>query len=144
MLFGGMKLSRRLSGTLVRAGKTLTDEVEDSSILEHRERWSPDLSGRYVYDRLLRVPTKSQRQPKEGYQRREKEREEKQQRQSKRAEPEPERRSLMFEIRSEASGHTYTDLIPLSEYAMPADAIDWEQVREDTLKGIDVFCACGR
>lgn len=137
MLFGGMKLSRRLSGTLVRAGKTLTDEVEDSSILDHRERWSPDLSGRYVYDRLLRVPTKSQKQPKEDYQK-DREKEEKlQQRRSKCVHPE--RRSLVFEIRSEASGHTYSDLIPLSEYAMPADAIDWEQVRVDTLRGIDLY-----
>jgi len=53
----GSVFSRRLSGTLIRSKKT-TDIVEDESLVDHelfvsdRERWSQDLSGRYVYDRV--------------------------------------------------------------------------------------------
>lgn len=54
--------NRRLSGTLVKARKS-TDEVEDGPVirdyaflLSARERLSQELSGRYVYDRLIRSP----------------------------------------------------------------------------------------
>lgn len=62
LLKSGDPISRRLSGTLVKSRKS-TDEVQDGSILldyglcvSDRERWSQDLSGRYVYDRLLFPP----------------------------------------------------------------------------------------
>ena len=67
LLKSGDAFSRRLSGTLVKSRKT-TDEVGDGSILldyglcvSDRERWSQDLSGRYVYDRLFYPPNQSGR-----------------------------------------------------------------------------------
>lgn len=53
-------ISRRLSGSLVRSRIKSTDEVEDGSVLvdyglciSERERWSQDLSGNDIYDRLI-------------------------------------------------------------------------------------------
>ena len=135
LIFGDVNISRRLSGTLVKAGKTVTDEVEDSGGIllesENRERWSPDLSGRYVYDRLLRVPTSTPTQSKSNSQN-EREREiEKETGQRKVVDPDE--RSLVFQVRCDTSG--YCDLVPLSEYYSPADAVDWDQVRVDTWRG---------
>lgn len=65
LLKSGDPVSRRLSGTLVKC-RMSTDEVGDGSILldyglcvSDRERWSQDLSGRYVYDRLFYPPNQS-------------------------------------------------------------------------------------
>lgn len=62
LVLNGMVFNRRLSGTLVKARKS-TDEVEDGPIIRDyaflltgRERLSQELSGRYVYDRLVRSP----------------------------------------------------------------------------------------
>lgn len=136
LIFGNVKIGRRLSGTLVKAGKTVTDEVEDSGggiLLEsdNRERWSPDLSGRYVYDRLLRVPTNTQKQPRNGIQNKREREIEKETGQRKVVDPDE--RSLVFQVRCDATG--YCDLVPLSEYNSSADTVDWEQVRVDTWRG---------
>ena len=135
LIFGNVKIGRRLSGTLVKAGKTVTDEVEDSGgiLLEsdNRERWSQDLSGRYVYDRLLRVPTNTQKQPRNDIQNKREREIEKETGQRKVADPDE--RSLVFQVRCDTTG--YCDLVPLSEYYSPADTVDWEQVRVDTWRG---------
>ena len=67
LCMNGKVFNRRLSGTLVKANKA-TDEVEDGPVvrdyaflLSARERLSQELSGRYVYDRLIRPPLRSQK-----------------------------------------------------------------------------------
>ncbi len=62
LVLNGKVFNRRLSGTLVKARKS-TDEVEDGPVIRDyaflltaRERLSQELSGRYVYDRLIRSP----------------------------------------------------------------------------------------
>ena len=62
LVLNGKVFNRRLSGTLVKARKS-TDEVEDGPIIRDyaflltgRDRLSQELSGRYVYDRLVRSP----------------------------------------------------------------------------------------
>lgn len=67
LVMNGKVFNRRLSGTLVKANKA-TDEVEDGPVIRDyaflvsaRERRSQDLSGRYVYDRLIRPPLQSQK-----------------------------------------------------------------------------------
>ena len=57
----GLVYNRRLSGTLVK--RATTDEVEDAALIHdyafcvsERDRWSQDLSDRYIYDKLIRPP----------------------------------------------------------------------------------------
>ena len=61
VVMNGKLFNRRLSGTLVKARKS--DLVEDEPVirdyaflLSARERLSQEISGRYVYDRLVRPP----------------------------------------------------------------------------------------
>lgn len=60
MLLNGNLFNRRYSGTLVKAKKAADDDgpvIRDYAfLLSSRERMSQDLSGRYVYDRLIRAP----------------------------------------------------------------------------------------
>lgn len=67
LVMNGKVFNRRLSGTLVKANMA-TDEVEDGPVirdyaflLSARERLSQELSSRYVYDRLVRPPLRSQK-----------------------------------------------------------------------------------
>lgn len=61
VVLNGKVFNRRLSGTLVKARKS-ADDLEGPLIrdyaflLSNRERLSQELSGRYVYDRLIRSP----------------------------------------------------------------------------------------
>ena len=64
--------NRRLSGTLVKARKSVDDLVEDEPVirdyaflLSTRERLSQELSGRYVYDRLVRPPLQPRNTPQQ-------------------------------------------------------------------------------
>ena len=66
-LHNGLVYNRRLSGSLVKRTSN-TDEVEDSALIHdyafcvsERDRWSQDLSGRYVYDKLIRPPPSTNR-----------------------------------------------------------------------------------
>lgn len=61
LILNGKLFNRRLSGTLVKARKS--DLVEDEPVirdyaflLSARERLSQEITGRYVYDRLVRPP----------------------------------------------------------------------------------------
>lgn len=60
ILLNGKVLNRRYSGTLVNAKKSAEDDgpvIRDYAfLLTGRERMSQDLSGRCVYDRLIRAP----------------------------------------------------------------------------------------
>lgn len=63
-ILNGKVFNRRLSGTLVKAKSTdfMDDEpvIRDYAfLLSARERLSQELSGRYVYDRLIRPPLQS-------------------------------------------------------------------------------------
>ena len=68
-IMNGKVYNRRYSGTLVKANKC-TDENDDGPVLRDyaflltaRERKSQDLSGRYVYDRLIRSPLQPRHPP---------------------------------------------------------------------------------
>ena len=140
---------RRLSGTLVKNQKTssaaATDEVEDGSLLlpgypfvaavSERDRWSQDVSGRYVYDRLVHVPPSTQKKKMfiSDWKLHK----------SSAPPPPPASRDkeLVFKVRRCSSSQQtggYCDLVPVlsgSEYAMPDDAIDWEDLRIRTFEG---------
>lgn len=197
MLRNAKLFNRRLSGTLVKAKKS-TDEVEDGSLIQDyafrmsdRERWSQDLSGRYVYDRLFCPPTKSstplrhsqiaqwkypgdENSQVNGYGTYERlkepgDSEEKKftDRSNIRSPPIPrpavcdvsdnrhsrspcdivvsDEDNRVIQVKRAASrntlaSHGYCDLEPLnrrfgSEYCMPADAIDWDDVKDKTWIG---------
>lgn len=119
-------VNRRLSGTLLKARKSLTEDVEDRLAVRdprnsHHDRPKSDSSGRYVYDRLIRVPVrKSQRSSGVSQQYEDLDK------------PSEQPRSLVFEIRcdtNQSPGYSQ-----VAEYAMPADAIDWEEVRKKALR----------
>jgi hypothetical protein len=70
LVLDGKVFNRRLSGTLVKARKSMDDLMEDEPIirdyaflLSTRERLSQELSGRYVYDRLIRPPLRPRDTP---------------------------------------------------------------------------------
>lgn len=180
--------NRRLSGTLVKARKS-TDEVEDGSVIHDyayrtsdRERWSQDLSGRYVYDRLFCPPVKSSTPLKTStprqwkypgditngtYERlKEPEDSDKKMRNKPKLELPISKPAVcvtkdnrlsaceisdednrVFHVKRASSkntlgSHGYCDLEEptgkhySSEYCMPADAIDWEDLRVRTWQGI--------
>ena len=195
VLRNGKLFNRRLSGTLVKARKS-TDEVEDGSVfhdyafhMSDRERWSQDLSGRYVYDRLFCPPVKSSTplktstpletsstppqwkypgddaQMKNGTYERLKLNEkpihrvpiskpavcvtDHDNRLSTCEIDNSDEDNRVFHVKRASSrpsvgSHGYCDLEPLSkrfgsEYCMPADSIDWEDVRLRTWQGIFTF-----
>ena len=153
-LKNGSVFSRRLSGTLVKGKKptgTGTDEVEDGSLLvdyglclSDRERWSQDLSGKYVYDRIyspkhtstpdndqrvtqshqhetphrhsfLHSPPAEQAAPPAK------------RRSSKPVKKGDSRKNTVSEV-----SHSYFDLEPEvlnSEYDLPWDSVDWERIK---------------
>lgn len=70
LILNGKVFDRRLSGTLVKARKSMDDLMEDEPVirdyaflLSARERLSQELSGRYVYDRLIRPPLQPRNTP---------------------------------------------------------------------------------
>lgn len=158
-LRGGKLFSRRLSGTLVstkgrRSLNSLT-EVEDGSIRvstylavpeSARRPRSHDLSDRYVYDRLIRVPNRSSRQSSN--------RSSQQIQGSNQELAQPssstpkQGRDVVFEIRCSSVTGGYCDIAPASEgswhsYADPADSVDWDAVRQQ-LKDCEWTCGSGR
>ncbi len=145
----GNVFSRRLSGTLVRGKKSII-EVEDSSLLEDyavdisdRERWSQDLSGKYVYDRVYspnHVPNRTSTP-----------RQETPHRHSflhsppaEQAPPPPLHRSPKqdkkkdVEIKSvSVASHSCFDLESRlnSEYDLPWDSVDWDRIKRRAFQG---------
>ena len=151
-LKNGNVFSRRLSGTLVKGKKPpVTDEVEDGSLLvdcglcvSDRERWSQDLSGKYVYNRIyspkrtstpdndrgvtqlhhhetphrhsfLHSPPAEQAAPP-----------------AKRRPSKPIKRGDSRKNTVSEVSHSYFDLEPEvlnSEYDLPWDSVDWERIK---------------
>lgn len=170
-LHNGFVYDRRLSGTLVK--RISTDEVEDATVIHDyafcvsgRERWSQDLSGQYIYDKLVRPPVKTSTPAKTStpvqwnYPSNDAPRESKET--PKRRQDSPRHSShvraqsafiidereidrsskcqerLRWASRQTLTSHGYCDLeppTPRSEYAMPVDSIDWEQIRLRTWRG---------
>ena len=151
----GSVFSRRLSGTLVK-GKKPTDEVEDGSLVDFglcvsdRERWSQDLSGKYVYDRIyspkhtstpdndravtlpqndetphrhsfLHSPPAKQVTPP-----------------TKRRPSQPIKKGDSRKKKVSEASHNYFDLEPMvlsSEYDLPWDSVDWERIKRRAFQG---------
>ena len=143
--------TRRLSGTLVsvKARRSLNSltEVEDGSIRvstylavpeSARRPRSQDLSDRYVYDRLIRVPNRSSQQSSnrssqqiQGSNRELEQPSSSTPKQGKGREQE----NMVFEIRCNSGPGGYCDIVPMSDYswhsyAVPADIVDWDAMRQ--------------
>lgn len=185
-LHNGLVYNRRLSGTLVK--RTSTDEVEDAALIHdyafcvsERDRWSQDLSGRYVYDRLIRPPPSNNRtstppanrtstpkakdshspvhwkypsnEPPKKYKESPKFNRREQPRNSSQVRSQSvfisnkgdkkqfsnNREYLRSSSRITLASHGYCDLESptprRSEYSMPMDSVDWEQIRLRTWRG---------
>ena len=154
------KMVRRLSGTLVslKARRSLT-EVGDGSLQVPETDWRPrsqDLTGRYVYDRLLFPPKRnSQLSQQARYSPRHSPRHS-QHLQPGHSQPEQKhngrlkRRSGLkdkhrsdqrFEIRCSDTMHSYceVEVSHSSEYAVPVDAIDWRRLRDRIREGMSMI-----
>ena len=171
----GLVYNRRFSGSLVK--RASTDEVEDVTLIhdyalcvsDERERWSQDLTDRYVYDKLIRPPppnrtstptTKSNSPIQWKYasdegSKRNKDSPKSRRRDSPKKSPHSRSQSVFIideraknrfsenlrsSSRATVASHGYCDLEPptprRSEYSMPPDSVDWEQIRLRTWKGI--------
>ncbi len=140
-LKNGSIFNRRLSGTLVKGNK-VTDEIQqdDSKLVDHalcvsdRERWSEDLSGRYVYDHVY-TPTLGPTLT------------------STPTQDPPSRHSVLHspptvppvELRArkqdktKSASHSYFDLEPdrlNSEYDLPWDSVDWDRIKRRAFQGM--------
>ena len=133
--------------------------------VSERDRWSQDLSDQYIYDKLIRPPPPNQTSTpvknhspvhwkypsNEAPSKKESPRNREKSQQHARSQSVfiiSERKGRHFAARSEEqlrsssrqtlASHGYCDLeppTPRSEYSMPADSVDWEQIRKRTWRG---------